>query len=127
VPDAQPEIDKLGQGMAFVGEKGVLVADYGQRMLLPKEKYKDFQPPQPSIPPSPGHYQEWINGAKTGSPTMCNFDYSGKLVEHNLLGVVAFRVGKKLTWDAKALKAVDCPEADKYIRPGYREGWKLEG
>ena len=53
--------------------------------------------------------------------------YSDKLVEHNLLGTVAFRVGKKLTWDPKAMKAANCPEADPHIRPEYREGWTLEG
>lgn len=121
------DLAKWHQGMLFVGEKGMLVADYGQRVLAPAEKFKDVPPPPQTIPPSPGHYQEWLNGAKTGSPTLCNFDYSGKLVEHNLLGTVAFRVGKKLTWDAKSLKAVGCPEADKFIRPEYRQGWVLEG
>jgi hypothetical protein len=127
VPGAQKEINALGQGMLFVGDKGMLMADYGRRVLLPEGKFKDFQPPKPTIPPSKGHYQEWIDGAKTGSPTLCNFDYSGKLVEHNLLGTVAFRTGKRLTWDPKALKAVGCPEADRFIRREYRKGWTLEG
>jgi len=43
------------------------------------------------------------------------------------LGNVAYRVGQKLEWDAKALKAVGCPEADKYIRREYRKGWVLDG
>ena len=121
------DLGKWHQGILFVGAKGMLICDYGKRILLPEEKYKDFQPPQPSIAPSAGHYKEWIDGAKTGSPTLCNFDYSGKLVEHNLLGTVSFRAGKKLAWDAKALKATNCPEADKFIRPAYREGWTLDG
>jgi hypothetical protein len=41
------------------------------------------------------------------------------------LGTVAFRVGRKLEWNAKNLKAENCPEADRYIRPKYREGWTL--
>jgi len=77
--------------------------------------------------PSRGHHQEWIHGAKTGEPTLCNFDYSGKLVEHNLLGTAAFRVGKKLDWDPKTMKAKNCPEADQYIRREYRKGWVLDG
>jgi len=105
----------------------MLLADYGKRILLPEEKFKDFKPPAPTIPPSRGHYQEWLHGIRTGEPTLCNFDYSGKLIEHNLLGTVAFRVGKKLQWDAKALKAANCPEADRFIRRQYREGWALIG
>ena len=72
-----------------------------------------------------GHHAEWVHACKTGDPTLCNFDYSGKLIEHNLLGNVAYRTGKKLEWDAKNLKATNAPEADKFIRREYREGWTL--
>ncbi len=121
------DLTKWHIGVMFVGDKGNLVADYSKHVLLPADKYKDFTPPEKTIPPSPGHHQEWLNGVKTGSPTLCNFDYSGKLIEHNLLGNVAFRVGKKLQWDAKNLKATNCPEADQYIRREYRDGWTLLG
>jgi predicted dehydrogenase len=121
------DLEKWGIGVLFVGDEGMLLADYGKGILLPEEKFKDFQPPEPWIEPSLGHHQEWVHGVKTGAPTLCNFDYSGKLVEHNLLGTVAFRVGKKLTWDAQTMKATNCPEADKLIRREYREGWTLKG
>ena len=93
--------------------------------MLPEDKFKDFQRPDPSIPKSLGHHGEWIHACKTGEPTTCNFDYSGLLIENNLLGNVAYRVGKKLQWDAKNLEATGCPEADQYIRREYREGWTL--
>jgi hypothetical protein len=80
---------------------------------------------EPWIGPSRGHYEEWLHGRKTGTPTLCNFDYSGMLIENNLLATVAFRTGKKLEWDATNLKAVNCPEADQFIRREYREGWSL--
>lgn len=44
-----------------------------------------------------------------------------------MLALVAYRVGKKIEWDAKNLKAVNCPEADQYIRKTYRKGWVLNG
>lgn len=88
-------------------------------------KHVDFQAPPQAIPPSVGHHQERIQACKTGSPTLCNFDYSGALIENNLLGCVAFRVGKKLQWDPVQLKASNCPEADRFIRKQYRQGWKL--
>jgi hypothetical protein len=58
---------------------------------------------------------------------LCNFDYSGKLIENNMLGVVAFRVNQKLDWDATSLKARNCPEADAFIQREYRQGWVLDG
>jgi predicted dehydrogenase len=109
----------------FVGSDGMLIADYNNHRLLPEDKFKDFQRPDPFIPNSIGHHREWIEACKTGGPTTCNFDYSGALTEAALLCNVALRTGKKLTWDARNLKAVDCPEADKFLRRPYRDGWKL--
>ena len=67
-----------------------------------------------------------MHACKTGAPTTCNFTYAGWLTEANHLGNVAFRVGKKLNWDAANLKATNAPEADQYIRREYRKGWSLE-
>ncbi|MBN1417988.1 MAG: Gfo/Idh/MocA family oxidoreductase [Planctomycetes bacterium] len=121
--------EKMFKGVLYIGDKGRLICDYGYRMLLPDGDLTYYKSPKPEdlIPPSPGHHQEWIIGAKTGKPTLCNFDYAGALIEANMLGLVAYRVGKKLEWDAPNMKATNCPEADKYIRKTYREGWTLNG
>lgn len=119
------DLTKWHLGVMFVGDKGILIANYSKWILLPEAKFKDFKPPEPSIAKSLGHHQEWIHACKTGAPTLCNFDYSGALVEHNLLGTVAFRTGKKLQWDPENLKATNCPEADQFIRGTYRKGWTL--
>jgi predicted dehydrogenase len=122
---AERKVPEWGAAVLFLGDKGMLIADYGQHKLLPEAQYAGFQRPAPFIPESIGHHAEWFQACKTGSPTTCNFDYSGTLAEAVLLGNVAHRVGKKLQWDAVNLKAVGCPEADRYIHKSYREGWKL--
>lgn len=114
-----------GAGVLFVGEKGRMLAQYRDYKLLPEEEFADYEPPEPSIPRSIGHHKEWIHACKTGQPTTCNFDYSGTLTEAVLLGTVSYRVGQKLQWDAAALKATNCPEAEKFLRLDYREGWTL--
>lgn len=121
--------EKLSKGVLFKGDKGWLLADYGYRILMLRGDMTHYNSPKPEelIPPSPGHHNEWLIGCKTGKPTLCNFDYSGALIEHNMLALVAYRVGKKLQWDAKNLKATNCPEADRYIRKTYRKGWVLNG
>ena len=122
------DVSKYGIGVLFVGEKGKLLADYGKRTLLPAEDFKDFKAPEPTIPKSRGHHEEWLHAIRSGQywETLCNFDYSGKLIEHNLLGCVAHRVGKKLQWDARQLKATNAPEADKFIHKVYRKGWGFD-
>lgn len=112
-------------GVMFVGSEGMMFANYGSYRLFPQEKFKGYKPPEPTIARSIGHHAEWIKACKDGSPTTCNFDYSGALSEAVLLGNVAYRVGKGLDWDAKNLKATNCAEADKYISKEYRSGWEV--
>lgn len=114
-----------GSGVMFVGSEGKMFADYTKYRLYPTDKYASFQPPAQTIPPSIGHHAEWLKACKDGSPTTCNFDYSGALTEAVLLGTVAYRTGKKLDWDAATLKATNCPEADKLINKVYRAGWEV--
>jgi predicted dehydrogenase len=113
-------------GVMFIGSEGHMFANYGSYKLFPKDKFKDFQPPEPTIPSSIGHHAEWIKACKDGSATTCNFDYSGALTESVLLGNVAFRTGKTLQWDGETMTATNCPEAAKYIDKHYREGWEVE-
>jgi hypothetical protein len=47
------------------------------------------------------------------------------MTEVVLLGNVALRTGKKLSWDGINMKAANAPEADEYIRPEYLNGWTL--
>jgi hypothetical protein len=121
----QNGMPKWTSGILFVGSEGFILADYTKRLLWPEEKFADFKAPEPTIPKSVGHHQEWINACKTGSPTTCNFDYSGALTETVLLGNVAYRLGRKIGWDAENLSVPDCPEAGRIIRREYREGWVL--
>ena len=115
-----------GAGSLFVGDKGMLLADYGRLLLLPEADFKDYQRPEQSIPASIGHHNEWIKACKSGSPTTCNFDYAAALTETVLLGNVAHRIGnKKIEWDPAGLKAANAPEADPYIKREYRKGWSL--
>ncbi|MFP4057550.1 MAG: Gfo/Idh/MocA family protein [Candidatus Brocadiia bacterium] len=124
-PPPGDDLGKWGNGILFVGDKGTLLCDYGRRVLLPQADFEGFKPPEPWIPASPGHHKEWLIACKTGSQTLCNFDYSGRLIENNLLATVAFRVGKKLQWDAEELEATNAPEAAPLIRKSYRQGWTL--
>lgn len=118
-------IPKWESGVLFVGDKGILLSDYGRHVLLPEKQFADFERPQPSISKSVGHHAEWIVACKTGSPTTCNFEYAGWLTEANHLGNVAYRVGQKLAWDAAAMKATNCPAADAFLKREYRKGWSL--
>ena len=113
-------------GVLFVGDKGMLLSDYGKHVLLPEEKFKDFKRPEQTIPKSIGHHAEWVNAAKTDLKTTCHFGYSGPLTEANHLASIAYRLGKKLEWDPVNLKCKNAPEADRLLKREYRKGWELK-
>jgi hypothetical protein len=114
-----------GAAVLFIGGEGMLLADYSKHLLLPESKFKEFEPPEPTIPDSIGHHREWIEACKAGGPTTCNFAYSGPLTEAVLLGNVSYRAQSALDWEAENLKAANCSTADDYLRREYRQGWTL--
>ena len=113
-----------GFGVCFVGDKGLLWSDYGRHRLMPAEKFASYERPAPSIPKSVGHHQEWINACKGGPQTTCHFGYSGPLTETVLLGVLAYRSGERLSWDAVKF-TTGSEKADALLQREYRKGWTL--
>ncbi len=119
------QLPPWGAGTLFIGDKGMLLADYGKHLLLPEQDFKDYVTPKRTIPASIGHHAEWVHACKTGGPTTCDFDYAGALTESVLLGNVAYRAGKRIEWNPKTLKAKNCPEAEQFIHHKYRRGWSI--
>ena len=99
------------------------LADYRKRILSPGAAFKDYKAPAPTIAKSKGHYTEWLQAAQTGEEALCNFNYSGRLIEHNLLGNAAFRAGRALNYDGKTGKIDDVDDLSGFLTKSYREGW----
>lgn len=117
-----------GQAILFIGSDGILLCDYERNLLFPAEKYAKYQRPAKTIPSSPGHHQEWIQGIKEGKPekALCAFEYGACLTETVFLGNISWRAGQKeIVWDRKAGKITNLPEANKYLDKEYRKGWEL--
>jgi hypothetical protein len=92
---------------------------------LPGSKDKAYQRPAPSLTRSKGHHREWLDACKGGSSPSSDFQYGAALTEVGLLGLVAMRVEKKISWDAKTMKCTNAPEADRFLKESYRMGWEL--
>jgi hypothetical protein len=119
------KVPRWSDGALFVGSHGMLLSDYFRHVLLPEKEFADFVRPPRTIPASLGHHAEFLHACKTGAPTTCPFSYSGRLTEANHLGNVAYRCGKRLEWDAQALRIRNAPDAEQFLGREYRPGWKL--
>jgi hypothetical protein len=48
------------------------------------------------------------------------------MTEAILLGTIAIRMpGEKLEWNSKSIQVQNNPEANRYLKRSYREGWHL--
>jgi predicted dehydrogenase len=124
------DLAKIGHGALFKGDKGFVIADFQNRILLPYGQGSDLTYYRPrkkeKVQPAIGHFQkEWVNACKGSLKTSCDFDYSGLLIEQQMLGLVAHRAGARIEYDGKAGKVTNRPEANAFLKKTYREGWKL--
>ena len=115
-------------GVVYVGSKGKIVGD----QIFPISLRESYTRPEPYIPDSIGHREEWILACKGGAPGGSNFDWAGPLTETVLLGNIALRpeLREKLSYralkfDPGKMSFPDLPEADEFLHYDYRSGWSL--
>jgi hypothetical protein len=127
VPATELLGDKDINGSIFIGDKGMVTTGcYGERTrLVPAAKMADYKLPAPVLTRSPGHYRDWIRAAKGGEPSCSNFSVAGPFVQWMLLGVIAMKFDGKLMWDAEKMRFTNNNEANDYLKPKFRKGWKF--
>ena len=119
-------------GVLFIGDKGQLICGcYGKNpRLLPDDAMRAYKKPAKSLARVPegenGHEQDWLRACKGGAPACSNFDYSGPLSEMVLMGNLAVRFPeRKILWAGEQMAVTNDPEANAFLTPNYRAGWKL--
>jgi predicted dehydrogenase len=132
MPDLHPMLPEgyvyPRRGSMFVGDKGLIINDGGNRapQIFPEGFREKVKAPKQTLERSNGHYRDWIDSIKSGKPSSSNFEYGARLTELTLLGVLSLRMGGKLIeWDYENMKAKGLPEADQYIREDVRSGWEM--
>ena len=136
-PEGLPAGDPMGDnGRLLIGDHGFVLGSSpgaGRGDVVYPASLRDGRPREPRhLPPSPGHYQEWVDACRGGPAAGSNFDWAGPLTEAVLLGNVALRpelreplTKQRLTWDPAAMRFAELPEAAAFLRREYRAGWTL--
>jgi len=132
-PKKYIDLNAIDHGAMFKGSKGYVICSFNDRIVVPFGDNADFTYYKPrkqeDVLPPLGHFQQqWLDACKDPSrKTACDFEYSGNMIELMLLGLVAYRAGKKLTYDPVKGQVTNHPSANQYLSRQYREGWKLNG
>jgi predicted dehydrogenase len=127
--DLEPDRKPVDTGAVVYGDKGTIM--YGSHgaggvRIIPEEKMKAYKLPAKTIPRAKEHHADWLRAIREGKKAGSDFSYGGPLTELAMVGVIALKMpGRKLEWDAKAMKFTNCPEANQFVDPPYRKGWTL--
>jgi predicted dehydrogenase len=114
-------------GGFWIGEKGVIFKQYGQRpFVLPESDFPNSQ--YPTNFPKQDHYHDWVDAILENRPSCDPFSHGSNLTQCVLAGTLADRFpSQTLEWDNAAMKVKNLPAADALIQRSYRDGWKIEG
>jgi len=108
-------------GNMYIGDKGVIL---GNR-IIPEKKMNAYKLPPKTLERRSGTWGEWVEAIRGGQEASCNFDWASILTEAVLLGNIAIRTGRTLSWDAENMKFANDSNANKYVKEPYRSGWSL--
>ena len=121
-------------GCIMIGSRDTLYVPnfWGKGSFLSGAKMEDHAKIPQTYPRFPGadkdndaaQHLEWIQACKGEGQTLSNFAYAGPMTESVLLGNVALRAGKRIEWDAAAMKIKNAPEANAFLKTEYRKGWE---
>ncbi len=132
-PSKWIDLKKIGHGAMFKGDKGFVIADFNRRLIIPSGKSSDmtyYKPrPEDQLYADLGNFQkQWTNACKNGKPadTACNFEYSANMIETMCLGLVSFRAGEEIQYDA-ARGITNNSRANQFLTKPYRSGWTMNG
>jgi predicted dehydrogenase len=132
-PLVAPEIPRPGGdggGGIFIGEKGYITYEtYGNNPKVYPETLAGAAAAVPKKLPrvEVPHEINWARACKGVGEASAPFDYSARLTETMLLGIVALRAGqgRRLLYDGAEMRVTNVPEANAYLTREYRVGWEL--
>jgi len=125
-----------GYNCIFVGAKGYLgTSGRGEGVgLLPGSRWAEYKLPSAYLARSPGastgdnhaaHCRDWIRACKGGAPACSNFSIGGPYTEWLVLGAAAVHYEGKLLWDNAKGRFANNKDANQWVKPVFRKGWKL--
>jgi predicted dehydrogenase len=119
-----------GGGGIFVGEKGFLTYEtYGDNPKVYPEAAAARAARVPKTFPriDMTHEANWAKACKGDAKASAPFDYSARLTEVMLLGIVALRAGqgRRILYDGPNMRVTNVPEANDFLTREYRAGWEL--
>ncbi|MHC4401941.1 MAG: Gfo/Idh/MocA family protein [Planctomycetota bacterium] len=119
-------VPKRRLGIYFHGTSGTMYANYGMFKIVPEgDRMEGKEPPEESIPPSPGHEREWLDSIKSRRQPSCSVFYHTKIDVPLVLANLSLKLGRSIRFDPAERKITGDEEAARLAVPEYRDPWKF--
>lgn len=116
-------------GISFTGSLGTLFLNDAGWEIVGERRPAALEPQKApgSGDPRPAHVRNFLDAVRSRRPPVepPEFAHFVSTVAH--LGNIAFRTGRKVTWDAARERVSGDPEADRLTTVAYRKPWALPG
>jgi predicted dehydrogenase len=125
----EPKIAQPDYGAVYRGEAGEVHHWGGNDGVWAERKVREWVPPvgEPEVIVyrSPGHYEDWFCGIKTGEKIILNVKSAVGVANLCNLGNLSFILGRKLTWDQAKGRIVGDEEAHRMMGRPQRYPYSL--
>lgn len=71
------------------------------------------------------HIQNWLDSIRTRRTPVADWEIGHRSVTACHLGIIAYRTGRKIRWDAGTERIIGDPEAERLMTKEYRAPWDL--
>jgi predicted dehydrogenase len=115
---AQPGITKIvrpGYGAVYHGEHGTAMHWGGDGGTWAERKVRQWVPPPGAkdVYKSPGHFEDWFLGIRTGKKCIMDVEYGVGVALLCILGNLSYVLGRRLYWDATKKEIVGDEQAQR--------------
>lgn len=114
-------------GAVYHGDKDKLVVWVGDSQVYTELKAVNFEPGPGGVEvyKSPGHYEDWFLGIKTGKKTIMNIEAAVATANLCVLGNLSLILGRKLNWDPVKKEIVGDEQARRLMSRPQRHPYHL--
>ena len=127
------EIRRIHKGKNYPGESAMFIGTEGA-LLLPHTSgpliylHENTRTFERSTAVGRNHYHHFADACLGKTKTESHFGQTGPMTEAILLGTIAIQLPDTLLeWDAPAMTFPKSPDANKFLRRTYRDGWSVPG
>lgn len=99
--EGEDPIIRPGYGAVYHGEQGTFTHWGGDGGTWAERRCREWQPPVGAreVYRSPGHYEDWFEGIRTGRRTIMNIEAAVGVSNLCVLGNLSYMLGRPLHWD----------------------------